>query len=404
MVARPESSTPDGSRPRHEPAAEALALSARLHDRIRAAIKAGGGFLPFSRYMEMALYEPGLGYYVNGLRKLGADGDFVTAPELSPLFGAALAQWLGPVLDGTRCEILEFGAGSGRLAADVIQRLDDLGVRLERYRILEVSPDLRARQQSLLAARLGSERMVRVEWLDRLPAEPLQGVVLANEVLDAMPVELFAWREGRVLQRGVVTQDADNGLGFAERPAPPWLDRAVRDLQRQAGPWPDGYVSELRPAVPPWLRSVVDALAEGIVWIADYGYPRREFYAPERGAGTLVGYYRQQLVFDPFAWPGLMDLTASVDFTAVAEAAHSAGLEVLAYAAQGEFLLGAGLPALFEQAVAGNDDPRHIMQLAQQVRMLTLPGEMGERFQVMVLGSNCDLPPGGSFPDRRERL
>ncbi|WP_025367653.1 class I SAM-dependent methyltransferase [Thioalkalivibrio paradoxus] len=375
-----------------------------MRDRIRAAIDAGGGFLPFSRYMEMALYEPGLGYYVNGLRKLGADGDFVTAPELSPLFGATLAQWLGPVLDGTRCEILEFGAGSGRLAADVIQRLDDLGVRLERYRILEVSPDLRAQQQSLLAARLGSERMVRVEWLDRLPAEPLNGVVLANEVLDAMPVEVFAWREGRVLQRGVVAQDAATGLSFAERPAPQWLDRAVRELERQVGPWPEGYVSELRPAVQPWLRTVADLLADGLVWIGDYGYPRREFYAAERDAGTLVGYYRQQLVLEPFAWPGLMDLTASVDFTAVAEAAHSADLDVLAYAAQGEFLLGAGLPALFEQSVAGNDDPRHIMQLAQQVRMLTLPGEMGERFQVMVLGRRCDLPSAGSFPDRRERL
>ncbi len=402
MINRSESSTELASRPDPQPDEEALALSGRLLDHLRAEIGAAGGFLPFPRYMELALYAPELGYYVNGLRKFGSEGDFVTAPESSSLFGSTLAQWLGPILTEGRCEILEFGAGSGRLAADVITRLDDLGVRLERYRILEVSPDLRARQQSLLNTRLGSERLVRVEWLDALPEQPIRGVVLANEVLDAMPVEVFAWRDRQVLQCGVTA--VGHGLGFAERPAPPELERVVRELEQANGPWPDGYVSEWRPALGPWLRSVGDLLEEGLVWIADYGYPRSAFYSPERVSGTLVGYYRQQIVFDPFAWPGLMDLTASVDFTAVAEGAQTAGLDVLAYAAQGEFLLGAGLPALFEQSVAGNDDPRQIMQIAQQVRMLTLPGEMGERFQVMVLGRDCALPPGGSFPDRRERL
>jgi SAM-dependent MidA family methyltransferase len=402
MVSRPESSTETVARPGPEPDADARALSERLQQRVRHEIDAAGGFLPFPRYMELALYAPGLGYYVNGLRKFGAGGDFVTAPELSPLFGATLARWLAPVLTGERCRILEFGAGSGRLAADVILALGDLGVDLERYLILEVSPDLRARQQALLATRLGSERLLRVEWLDNLPEEPLRAVVLANEVLDAMPVEVFAWRDGRVWQRGVAA--AGEGFAFAERPAPSALERAVRELEQATGPWPDGYVSELRPSIGPWLRAVAERLQEGLVWIGDYGHPRSAFYSPERSAGTLVGYYRQQVVFDPFAWPGLMDLTASVDFTAVAEGAHSAGLEVLAYAAQGEFLLGAGLPALFEQSVAGDDDPRHLMQLAQQVRILTLPGEMGERFQVMVLGRGCGLPPDSTFPDRRERL
>lgn len=402
MVERPESSTEALRGPGPEPDAEGLALSARLLRLVRSEIAAGGGFLPFSRYMERVLYAPGLGYYVNGLRKLGAEGDFVTAPELSPLFGATLARWFAPLLTGEHCQILEFGAGSGRLAADVITRLEDEGVQLERYRILEVSPDLRARQQALLAARLGSERMVRVEWLDALPEQPFRAVVLANEVLDAMPVELFVWRDGTVWQRGVA--EAAGRLTFSDRRAPPWLDAAVRTLERAAGPWPDGYLSEWRPAVAPWLQAVAERLEQGLIWIGDYGYPRRAFYAPERVTGTLVGYYRQQVVFDPLAWPGLMDLTASVDFTGVAEGAEQAGLDVLAYAAQGEFLLGAGLPALFEQSVAGRDDPKEIMQLAQQVRMLTLPGEMGERFQVMVLGCGCELPPGGGFPDRRERL
>ena len=401
MIDLPESSTALPTGPEPAPNSESLALSAELLEQVRAGISAGGGFLPFSRYMEMALYAPGLGYYVNGLRKLGADGDFVTAPELSPLFGATLAQWFAPVLSGEGCEILEFGAGSGQLAADVIMGLDAAGVQVQRYRILEVSPDLRHRQQALLATRLGSERMVHVEWLDRLPEEPIRALVLANEVLDAMPVELFVWREGQVWQRGVTA--SETGLAFADRPAPPALDAAVRELEQAAGPWPDGYVSEWRPTVGPWLNAVAERLEQGLLWIGDYGFPRRAYYAPERVTGTLVGYYRQQMVLDPLAWPGLMDLTASVDFTAVAEGAQAAGLDVLAYAAQGEFLLGAGLPALFEQSVAGKDDPKEIMQLAQQVRMLTLPGEMGERFQVMLLGRGCELPPG-TFPDRRERL
>ena len=401
MIEGRESSTAPLARPGPEDDSAALAVSARLLEQVEAEIVDAGGFLPFHRYMEIVLYAPGLGYYVNGRRKLGADGDFVTAPELSPLFGATLAQWLAPVLQPGGGGILEFGAGSGRLAADVITRLGDLDVPFERYRILEVSPDLRVQQQALLDTRLGAERMLNVEWLDRLPAEPFRGVILANEVLDAMPVEVFAWRNQNVWQRGV--EWVAGAPAFAERPAPAALEQAVRALEAEAGPWPEGYVSEWRPALGPWLKAVAEPLESGLVWIADYGFPRRAYYAPERREGTLVGYCRQQMVLDPFARPGLMDLTASVDFTAVAEAGRAAGLEVLTYAAQGEFLLGAGLPALFEQWAGSGDDPRRMLELAQQVRMLTLPGEMGERFQVMVLGRDCGLPPG-TFPDRRERL
>jgi SAM-dependent MidA family methyltransferase len=401
MIEGRESSTEPVARPGAGDESAALAVSARLLEKLAAEIVDAGGFLPFHRYMEIVLYEPGLGYYVNGRRKLGAGGDFVTAPELSPLFGATLAQWLAPVLQPGGAGILEFGAGSGRLAADVITRLDDLGVPFERYRILEVSPDLRVQQQALLDMRLGAERMMNVEWLDRLPVEPFRGVILANEVLDAMPVEVFAWRSGAVWQRGV--EWIAGTPAFAERPAPAALEQAVRALEAKAGPWPEGYVSEYRPALGPWLKAVAEPLESGLVWIADYGFPRRAYYAAERREGTLVGYSCQQMVLDPFARPGLMDLTASVDFTAVAEAGKAAGLEVLTYAAQGEFLLGAGLPALFEQWAGSGDDPRRMLELAQQVRMLTLPGEMGERFQVMVLGRDCGLPPG-TFPDRRERL
>jgi SAM-dependent MidA family methyltransferase len=221
-------------------------------------------------------------------------------------------------------------------------------------------------------------------------------------VLDAMPVELFAWRAGQVWQRGVGMHEGR--LGFVERAAPAELERRVRELEQACGPWPEGYVSEWRPLLGPWLQSVGERLAQGLIWIGDYGHPRAAFYAPERSTGTLLGYYRQQMVFDPLARPGLMDLTGSVDFTAVAEGAQAAGLEVLAYAAQGEFLLGAGLPGVFEQAAGADADPREIAALAQQVRLLTLPGEMGERFQMMVLGRGCPLPPGSTFADRRERL
>jgi len=401
MMEGREFSIEPGARPDPEGEAAALTLSASLLEQVRDEILRTGGFLSFHRYMEMVLYTPALGYYVNGRRKLGPDGDFVTAPEVSPLYGATLAQWLAPVLQPGAAGLLEFGAGSGRMAADVIARLDALGTPLDHYWIMEVSPDLRAQQQALLAAKLGAERMLKVSWLDRLPEQPFRGVILANEVLDAVPVEVFVWRNQSVWQRGV--EWVDGAPAFAERAAPAPLEHAVRVLEAEAGPWPEGYTSEWRPALGPWLAAVSECLDSGLVWIADYGFPRRAYYAAERREGTLTGYSRQKMVLDPFVRPGLVDLTASVDFTAVAEAASAAGLEVLTYAAQGEFLLGAGLPALFEQWAGSGDDPRQTLELAQQVRMLTLPGEMGERFQIMVLGRDCDLPPG-SFPDRRERL
>ncbi|WP_038034759.1 class I SAM-dependent methyltransferase [Thioalkalivibrio sp. AKL7] len=381
-------------------------IARRLHASLQQSVVAGEGFLPFVDYMQAALYAPGLGYYVNGAHKLGEGGDFVTAPELSPLFGETLATWLAPVLrddlNGTGT-LLEFGAGSGRLAGDVITTLRELGVAWERYWIVEVSPDLRARQQAHLEAALEPAEYARVAWLDALPEAPLRGVVLANEVLDALPVELFRWREGRVWQVGITT-DAAGTLSLAERPAPPGLAEPVARLQAEHGPWPEGYLSEWRPAQAAWVTALADFLEQGVAVIVDYGFPRSAYYAPERHQGTLVGYYRQQMIQDPLAHPGLMDLTASVDFTGVAEAADAAGLDVLAYAAQGEFLLGAGLPGRFEARVGSGEDARVTMQAAQAVRMLTLPGEMGERFQVMALGRDCEHLPLDGIPDRRGRL
>ena len=396
----PNASTNDAADP------VAAGIAERLQDHLRQRIAEHDGFLPFVDYMHDALYAPGLGYYVNGAYKLGAGGDFVTAPELSPLFGETLAAWLAPVLRDDLAghgDLLEFGAGSGRLAADVILTLRELGVDWQRYRIVEVSPDLRLRQQETLRAALEPQEYARVEWLDRLPPAPLRAVVLANEVLDALPVELFRWRAGRAWQVGVAVGD-DGGLSLAERPAPAGLAERVYALESEYGPWPDGYLSEWRPAQAAWIATLAERLEQGVVLIADYGFPRAAYYAPERHQGTLVGYYRQQMVLDPLQRPGLMDLTASVDFTGVAEAADAAGLGVLAYAAQGEFLLGAGLPQRFEARVGDGADARTTMQAAQAVRMLTLPGEMGERFQVMVLSRDCQALDLAGIPDRRGRL
>ncbi|WP_038052222.1 class I SAM-dependent methyltransferase [Thioalkalivibrio sp. ALJ1] len=398
MPPKPSTNAPD------DPVAAAIAE--HLQASLKESIAAGDGFLPFLDYMQAALYAPGLGYYVNGAHKLGEGGDFVTAPELSPLFGETLATWLAPVLRddlGGHGTMLEFGAGSGRLAGDVIATLREQGVDWERYWIIEVSPDLRARQQAHLEATLTPQEYARVAWLDALPDAPVRGVVLANEVLDALPVELFRWREGQVWQVGVTT-GVGGDLGLAERPAPPTLAEPVAHLQAEYGPWPEGYLSEWRPAQRAWVGALADCLKQGVAVIVDYGFPRAAYYAPERHQGTLVGYYRQQMIQDPLAHPGLMDLTASVDFTGVAEAAAGAALDVLAYAGQGEFLLGAGLPQRFEARVGSGEDARLTMQAAQAVRMLTLPGEMGERFQMMALGRGCSHLPLTAIPDRRGRL
>ncbi|WP_019625155.1 class I SAM-dependent methyltransferase [Thioalkalivibrio sp. ALJT] len=384
----------------------AAGVAERLHASLQQSVAGAGGFLPFVEYMQAVLYAPGLGYYVNGTHKLGQGGDFVTAPELTPMFGETLATWLAPVLrddlDGGGT-LLEFGAGSGRLAGDLIAMLRELRVPWEAYWIVEVSPDLRARQQAHLEAALTADEYARIAWLERLPSTPLRGVVLANEVLDALPVELFRWREGRVWQVGVRVAP-DGALTLAERPAPAALAEPVARLQEAHGPWPEGYLSEWRPAQAAWVRGVSDCLRQGVALIVDYGFPRSAYYDPERREGTLVGYYRQQMIQDPLAHPGLMDLTASVDFTGVAEAANAVGLEVLAYAGQGEFLLGAGLPQRFEARVGSGEDARRTLQAAQAVRMLTLPGEMGERFQAMALGRDCSHLPLAGIPDRRGRL
>lgn len=363
------------------PQPAALGHSRRLRARIGAAIRHAGGIIRFSEYMEMALYAPGLGYYSAGARKFGPSGDFVTAPETSPLFPHCVANTCAQVLaDLDGGEIVEIGGGSGAMAAGILCRLDTLGALPARYLMVEVSADLRQRQRDLLSQR-APLLAGRVRWVDDIPSE-VRGVVLANEVLDALPFERFRIEPSGPAFLGVA--QADEGFREEPMPADRALEHQVRTIIDALGePLSPGYESEWCPRLPAFVSAVARGLSAGVVLFMDYGLPRRERYHPERRSGTLMCHYRHRAHGDPFLYPGLQDITAWVDFTSVAEAATSEGLILEGFTSQAHFLLGSGL----EQAVEGLElkDPRERLEVASQVRALTLPGEMGERFKVMVL-------------------
>ena len=378
------------------PGPDALALSARLEARIREAIAADDGRIGFDAYMQMALYEPGVGYYVNGLRKFGPGGDFTTAPERSPLFARALARQVAQVLhampDG---EVLEFGPGSGALAAELLAELDALGCAPARYALLELSADLKQRQREAIAARV-PHLVERVTWLTQLP-DAFRGVAIANEVLDAMPVRRFCVVDGGLAEQ-YVAAGAD-GLELVQgAPRDEQLAARVADLDL-----PAGYASEINPTAEAWVRSVCERLRAGLLLLIDYGYPRAEYYHPQRATGTLRCHYRQQAHDDALRWPGLQDITAHVDFTAIAEAAHAAGATVAGFTTQAQFLINCGLPGLLEAVDPASPD---YLDLALQARQLLLPQAMGEAFKVLGLmrglGDLAQL--GFTQGDRRHRL
>lgn len=378
------------------PAAEEQARSDALGLRIRAEIAGAGGALGFDRFMELALYSPGLGYYSAPTRRFGEGGDFVTAPEISPLFGRCLARPIAETLDSLGGgAILEVGAGSGRLAADLLWELAELGSLPDRYLILELGGELRARQQAVLRERV-PQLLPRVAWLDRLPEPGFRGIVVANELLDALPVVRFVTREGGVDELHVAA--GPSGFAWRTAPARPAIAERVAPLDL-----PAGYVSEINLAAEAWVRSIAERLQHGLMLLIDYGFPRREYYHPQRASGTLVCHYRHRVHDDPLALVGLQDITAHVDFTAVAEAGDAAGLSVVGYTAQSAFLLGSGLDRL----LAGSDpnDARAHLALTQQVKKLTLPSEMGELFKVIGLARGA-LPAlsGFAMQDRRGRL
>ncbi|MEA5445849.1 SAM-dependent methyltransferase [Gammaproteobacteria bacterium AB-CW1] len=384
-----------------EPPPEALAHSQRVAARIGEAIDAEGGVIPFSRYMDMALYEPGLGYYSAGARKFGEAGDFITAPEMSSLFSVCLADQAEEVLDRLGGgQILEMGAGSGAMAAAILDHLAARGCLPDRYLILEVSADLRERQAETIEAR-APDLLERVHWVDDLP-ERLRGVVLANEVLDALAVERFRIRGGAVRRLGVAR--GQRGFAWREMAHDRELSERVRAVEKDLGrKLPEGYESELAVSMPALVRRVGECLSRGAALFVDYGLPRREYYLPERNRGTLMCHYRHRAHDDPFVYPGIQDITAWVDFTTVAEAAVASGCDLLGFTTQAHFLLGAGIDR--HVAHVNPEDTLSQLKLAQEVKLLTLPGEMGERFKVIgfARGEGIGMSAFG-FRDLRMRL
>ena len=379
------------------PDADARVHSERVRDAIEHAIAAAGGFLPFDRYMQIALYAPGLGYYVAGARKFGAGGDFVTAPELTPLFGRTLAAQIAPILAPTRSrEIVELGAGSGKLAADILSALGSEKDAVSRYRIVEVSAELRERQRATIERQVTARR-ARVEWLTELPPE-IDGAVVMNEVLDAIPVHLIARRSGNWLERGVM-QDGDR-FGWAERPL---RDEALQALAVARFPADGDYLSEINPAGEALIEDVGRRLAAGAMLIVDYGFPRAEYYHPERSEGTLMGHYRHRAHADPFLWPGLSDITAHVDFTSIAEAGERAGLTVAGFTSQAAFLLACGMLDRLRE-VAPPESLAYLRE-ASAVQALTSAAEMGELFKVLALSRSEGIDwRGFALSDRTHRL
>ncbi|CAN4277264.1 SAM-dependent methyltransferase [Pseudoxanthomonas sp. LjRoot125] len=384
---------------------EARAHSERLAAFIRSEIAAEGGSIPFSRFMERSLYAPGLGYYSAGSTKFGEAGDFTTAPELGPLFASCVAQAVAPVLQqiGPQAEFVEIGGGSGAFAEIVLKRLLELDALPARYGILEPSADLRERQRERLGRRLIPPVFDLIEWLDAPPSETWSGVLFANEVVDALPTPRFTLRDGEVFEEGVAL-DGEGRFIRTDRPADALLAAAVRHVERYLGqPFPDGYRSELLPQLPYWVQAVMGGLDRGAMLFADYGYPRREFYQADRDDGTLRAYYRHRVHNDAYLWPGLQDITASVDFTALAEAGTNAGFDLAGYTTQANFLLGNGLQERLDEAQQRADETT-LLRLRNEAKRLTLPSEMGERFQVMGFSNDVEFGTAFLFNDLSWRL
>ena len=364
-----------------KPDDESLAHCQKVSASIKEAIDASDGSISFAQFMQIALYSPGLGYYNVGTAKFGAAGDFITAPEISPLFGRVVARQCKAVLQQTdKGQILELGAGSGKLAVDILRSLDDLKSPPERYLILEPSPDLQARQQELIHEELpGLHRLV--EWLSELP-EDFAGVVIANEVADALPVERFERADDAVLQMHVTADET--GFDWSKKPAPKVLAAAVERIEADiGGTLPRGYQSEVSLGLPDWVAQLAMCLTKGLVLLFDYGLSRNEYYSRDHDQGWLRCHFRHHAHNEPLIYAGIQDLTSWVDFTAVAQSADEHGLDIAGFVTQADFLISGGL----EEELAGMADLpiADQLEMSRQVKVLTLPGEMGENFKCIGL-------------------
>jgi SAM-dependent MidA family methyltransferase len=380
-----------------EPSADALRASRALQDLIVDDIGRHGGWISFARFMELALYAPDLGYYSGGSSKLGKDGDFTTAPEITPLFGKTLAQIIADLMRQSRAQILEFGAGTGQLAFDILTELAEMGVPVANYTIVELSGELRARQEALLG------EFPQVRWLDQLPTA-FSGVVLGNEVLDAMPVHLVLKTANGWYERGLALEDGK--LVYREKVCDASLLQQIPDRDTL----PIGYLTEVHPLASAFVASLANMLragqqkgdAGGAAILIDYGFPQAEYYLAQRDQGTLMCHYRHHAHPDPLYLPGLQDITAHVDFTAMATVAINGGLEMLGYTSQAAFLLDAGLGEVLLRT-SPDAQSRYLPQ-ANAVQRLTSPAEMGELFKVLVVGTGVELPEKFIRSDRSHRL
>jgi SAM-dependent MidA family methyltransferase len=380
------------------PDADGLAFSAALTQRIAAEIATAGGWIGFERFMELALYAPGMGYYSGGARKFGAAGDFVTAPELSPVFSQTIGAQVAQILALSAPQIIEVGAGSGRLAADLLLELERRAALPTSYAILDLSGELRARQRETIVQR-APHLLARVSWLDRLP-QHFDGLVLANELLDAMPVHLVVWRNEGICERGAGF--ANGQFMWADRPAGGRLLERAQTLAEEYS-LPAGYLSEICLAAPAWTAAWAGILGRGALLLIDYGFPRHEYYHPQRNTGTLMCHYRHHAHGEPFYLPGLQDITAHVDFTAIVEAGSEAGLDFLGYTTQSTFLLNCGLAGVLARTPV--DDTARYLPLANSAQKLISPAEMGELFKVIALGKGIADPLLGFVQgDRSETL
>ena len=382
-----------------KPEGSACSHSAAVARYIRERIEDAGGVLPFDQYMDAVLYAPGLGYYATGTRKFGEGGDFITAPEMGPLFGQCLAHEVGPVLEmiDAPC-VLEFGAGSGALAQSLIEALVASGQLPSRYCILEISPDLRERQRERLEP-LAKRYGLTIEWLEQIPSEPLHGVILANEVVDAFAVTRFRVIEGRPWRAGVCIE----GDGFAWD----WIDDLAPDsvaakiVRRYE--LVEGYTSEVCPRADAWIDTLSHCLEQGLAIVIDYGFSAGEYYLPERSQGTLRCHYQHRAHNDPLIFLGIQDITCHVDFSGLADAGQAAGFDILGYTSQEAYLLSLGLLDL--AAPQPEDDEKAVLARAAEVKQLILPSQMGEAFKVMALGRNLDQKlQGFDLRDRRPSL
>ncbi len=378
------------------PPQDALVHCNQLIHQIKDEIEQTEQGISFRRFMEMALYQPGLGYYVAGMRKIGATGDFITAPEISPLFSQCLARQCADILEVLGVgDILELGAGSGIMAADILKQLDVLACLPEHYYILDISPELKQRQRETLQEHV-PHLLDKIIWLEQLPKNFI-GVIIGNEVLDAMPVDIFHLHNGQVQQRQVIWQG--DYFHYKDIPANKMLLEKVQSFNI---PTTD-YVSEINSNLNGWFLSLSDSLKQGVILLIDYGYTQQEYYHPERSMGTLLCHYQHRVHDNPLVYPGLQDITASVDFTAVANAASDAGINVSGFTTQAMFLTMTGLEALFTEYLIKYPEQQYT--LAQQIRTLSLPAEMGDRFKVIALSKAfTSTLIGFSQGDQRYRL